>query len=116
MSNRRNLTSTMSPSRRDVTSCRRRSRSSASISSTINSTCSSVTCCLAHALANPARNFSRSNGSFPPSRSEEHTSELQSHRDLHSFPTRRSSDLVDDQLHLLVRDLLLGTRLGQPSP
>src|SRR5476649_695726 len=29
-------------------------------------------------------------------RSEEHTSELQSHRDLHSFPTRRSSDL--DQL------------------
>src|SRR6202022_4030516 len=41
-------------------------------------------------------------GSFFPSRSsictryvarsEEHTSELQSHRDLHSFPTRRSSD------------------------
>src|ERR687885_160866 len=33
----------------------------------------------------------------PPSstsRSEEHTSELQSHRDLHSFPTRRSSDLL----------------------
>src|SRR5215204_3261435 len=29
----------------------------------------------------------------PPKRSEEHTSELQSHRDLHSFPTRRSSDL-----------------------
>src|SRR5476649_2199043 len=28
-----------------------------------------------------------------PRRSEEHTSELQSHRDLHSFPTRRSSDL-----------------------
>src|SRR5262252_3760698 len=27
-------------------------------------------------------------------RSEEHTSELQSHRDLHSFPTRRSSDLL----------------------
>src|SRR4030095_12775095 len=26
-------------------------------------------------------------------RSEEHTSELQSHRDLHSSPTRRSSDL-----------------------
>src|ERR1035437_6373225 len=26
-------------------------------------------------------------------RSEEHTSELQPHRDLHSFPTRRSSDL-----------------------
>src|SRR5476649_818271 len=30
-----------------------------------------------------------------PGRSEEHTSELQSHRDLHSFPTRRSSDLWD---------------------
>src|SRR5476649_2428077 len=29
-------------------------------------------------------------------RSEEHTSELQSHRDLHSFPTRRSSDLPFD--------------------
>src|ERR671916_21471 len=28
-----------------------------------------------------------------PRRSEEHTSELQSHSDLHSFPTRRSSDL-----------------------
>src|SRR5437773_2027124 len=31
-------------------------------------------------------------GGWP--RSEEHTSELQSHHDLHSFPTRRSSDLV----------------------
>src|SRR5579875_954519 len=30
----------------------------------------------------------------PYLRSEEHTSELQSHRDLHSFPTRRSSDLA----------------------
>src|SRR5476649_129604 len=30
-------------------------------------------------------------------RSEEHTSELQSHRDLHSFPTRRSSDLSTAQ-------------------
>src|ERR1044072_280538 len=29
-------------------------------------------------------------------RSEEHTSELQAHRDLHSFPTRRSSDLMKD--------------------
>src|SRR5882672_8520241 len=29
------------------------------------------------------------------SRSEEHTSELQSHSDLPSFPTRRSSDLVE---------------------
>src|SRR5476649_370197 len=31
---------------------------------------------------------------FGRERSEEHTSELQSHRDLHSFPTRRSSDLA----------------------
>src|ERR687893_742121 len=30
----------------------------------------------------------------PNARSEEHTSALQSHRDLHSFPTRRSSDLA----------------------
>src|SRR5215211_7040647 len=30
---------------------------------------------------------------YPTFRSEEHTSELQSHSDLHSFPTRRSSDL-----------------------
>src|SRR6202022_2961960 len=30
---------------------------------------------------------------FGLARSEEHTSALQSHRDLHSFPTRRSSDL-----------------------
>src|SRR4030095_16435248 len=30
----------------------------------------------------------------PRGRSEEHTSALQSHRDLHSFPTRRSSDLA----------------------
>src|ERR687885_544465 len=34
-------------------------------------------------------------------RSEEHTSELQSHRDLHSFPTRRSSDLLDEGTHRL---------------
>src|SRR5438034_690950 len=32
---------------------------------------------------------------FDPHRSEEHTSELQSHSDLHSFPTRRSSDLQE---------------------
>src|SRR5882672_741481 len=32
---------------------------------------------------------------FDAKRSEEHTSELQSHSDLHSFPTRRSSDLID---------------------
>src|SRR5882672_10779594 len=31
-------------------------------------------------------------------RSEEHTSELQSHSDLHSFPTRRSSDLPRQRL------------------
>src|SRR5438034_93042 len=31
-------------------------------------------------------------------RSEEHTSELQSHSDLHSFPTRRSSDLRNESL------------------
>src|SRR5476649_1674148 len=30
----------------------------------------------------------------PDPRSEEHTSELQSHSDLHPFPTRRSSDLT----------------------
>src|SRR5476649_2090562 len=34
-------------------------------------------------------------------RSEEHTSELQSHRDLHSFPTRRSSDLQPAPRHRL---------------
>src|ERR671917_238064 len=38
-------------------------------------------------------NLSRS-GTRAIVRSEEHTSELQSHRDLHSFPTRRSSDLL----------------------
>src|SRR5215211_1969336 len=36
----------------------------------------------------------RSNDRGAAPRSEEHTSELQSHRDLHSFPTRRSSDLA----------------------
>src|SRR5215211_4944939 len=39
-------------------------------------------------------------------RSEEHTSELQSHRDLHSFPTRRSSDL-DGLSNDLVRSVLV---------
>src|SRR5882672_1015404 len=33
------------------------------------------------------------NDDYHDARSEEHTSELQSHSDLHSFPTRRSSDL-----------------------
>src|SRR5918998_936535 len=43
------------------------------------------------------------------SRSEEHTSELQSHRDLHSFPTRRSSDLpLEDAPALGLRVLLAG--------
>src|SRR6202049_3237609 len=49
-------------------------------------------------------------------RSEEHTSELQSHRDLHSFPTRRSSDLVAPWTTLLdaLRDHLnlTGTKKG----
>src|SRR4030095_11642761 len=36
-------------------------------------------------------------------RSEEQTSALQSHRDLHSFPTRRSSDLL--YLTLLLHDI-----------
>src|SRR5579875_2628074 len=39
---------------------------------------------LAQLIPGPARERARS---------EEHTSELQSHSDLHSFPTRRSSDL-----------------------
>src|ERR1035437_8108936 len=38
-------------------------------------------------------------------RSEEHTSELQSRRDLHSFPPRRSSDLPPDR-RLEVLDLV----------
>src|SRR6476646_7884620 len=42
----------------------------------------------------PVRNLLRRRlGVVHMPRSEEHTSELQSHRDLHSFPTRRSSDL-----------------------
>src|SRR4030095_14717079 len=46
-------------------------------------------------------------------RSEEHTSELQSHRDLHSFPTRRSSDLDTITLHNIpyVRDIITQRRL-----
>src|SRR5947209_4391433 len=42
------------------------------------------------------------------SRSEEHTSELQSRQYLHSFPTRRSSDL-----NLLVPRLRLGTQFAR---
>src|ERR671926_204688 len=55
-----------------------------------------------------------------PDRSEEHTSELQSHRDLHSFPTRRSSDLArragsppSRRSHSRARPC---TRSGTPSP
>src|SRR5215204_495834 len=40
----------------------------------------------------PATGAPRRASACSASRSEEHTSELQSHRDLHSFPTRRSSD------------------------
>src|SRR5947207_10792 len=44
----------------------------------------------------------------PHTRSEEHTSELQSHSDLHPFPTRRSSDLNEEarveQMHNSVLD------------
>src|SRR4030095_15738060 len=42
-------------------------------------------------------------------RSEEHTSELQSHRDLHSFPTRRSSDLPG------LKVLIPGSYVGLPT-
>src|SRR5260221_420771 len=55
-------------------------------------------------------------------RSEEHTSELQSHRDLHSFPTRRSSDLKRSlsvkALHTVTAVIELGAGLallGWPS-
>src|SRR5215218_9191135 len=42
-------------------------------------------------------------------RSEEHTSELQSHSDLHSFPTRRSSDIGAVMLEACLRhDALSG--------
>src|SRR5947207_546892 len=43
-------------------------------------------------------------------RSEEHTSELQSHSDLPSFPTRRSSDLVAQPRAAEIPDGRLGTR------
>src|SRR5215204_1485820 len=48
---------------------------------------------VARFLTMPLRQFLRW-----ATRSEEHTSELQSHSDLHSFPTRRSSDLGADSL------------------
>src|SRR5882672_8871703 len=47
-------------------------------------------------MRSKARRSSSSTATTSTSRSEEHTSELQSHSDLHSFPTRRSSDLVTD--------------------
>src|ERR687893_23296 len=47
-----------------------------------------------------------------PIRSEEHTSELQSHRDLHSFPTRRSSDLDEPR----VEEVLAGSGLAGDRP
>src|SRR5476649_2184301 len=64
-----------------------------------------ISCYEQIAMAHPLGRFSSRHGSGshghhtgstapPPCRSEEHTSELQSHRDLHFFPTRRSSDLV----------------------
>src|SRR5476649_1638212 len=47
----------------------------------------------ANSLLQPLQPLAFSRSSPQEARSEEHTSELQSHRDLHSFPTRRSSDL-----------------------
>src|SRR5690349_21276775 len=49
------------------------------------------------------------------SRSEEHTSELQSRRDLHSFPTRRSSDLLSKPRFLRDEDARSFLRLGRHS-
>src|SRR5215211_4988876 len=46
-------------------------------------------------IASEDATFWSHEGVEPYARSEEHTSELQSHSDLHSFPTRRSSDLAD---------------------
>src|SRR5476649_2455570 len=50
---------------------------------------------------------------FNVGRSEEHTSELQSHSDLHSFPTRRSSDLIGKFFGFSgICNLILGTGLN----
>src|SRR5882672_10528828 len=59
------------------------------------------------------QDFRRISGSA--TRSEEHTSELQSHSDLHSFPTRRSSDLLesDDRRVARVRERV-PRRMVQP--
>src|SRR5882672_221233 len=64
----------------------------------------------------PSYSWSAGKGSMGPTlRSEEHTSELQSHSDLHSFPTRRSSDLpatvVGIQTHILAAEELLASKL-----
>src|SRR5260221_717463 len=48
-------------------------------------------------------------------RSEEHTSELQSHRDLHSFPTRRSSDLILDQAVRVCQGLIQFAHIAQDT-
>src|SRR5882672_6571980 len=50
--------------------------------------------------ADPGQQDSRVGRRIVAHRSEEHTSELQSHSDLHSFPTRRSSDLQNMVEHL----------------
>src|SRR5882672_7824182 len=75
----------------------------------------------------PRRAYSADDPVSPEVRSEEHTSELQSHRDLHSFPTRRSSDLRLERAHAALRrkheDLhvllaaqgVLGGRSGVPG-
>src|ERR1035437_3292071 len=50
-------------------------------------------------------------------RSEEHTSELQSHQYLHSFPTRRSSDLKRSQTLLhWAKELPIYQLPTSPSP
>src|ERR671927_288214 len=62
----------------------------------INTTAPTVAVISASTKAENGRCMPSTPKSQPPTtRSEEHTSELQPHRDLHSFPTRRSSDLCD---------------------
>src|SRR5476649_1427057 len=51
----------------------------------------------------------------PLFRSEEHTSELQSHRDLHSFPTRRSSDLPLERGRHQCLDSLSGRKITRSN-
>src|SRR5579875_2612197 len=70
--------------------------------------------CTPNVLGHPRR-YPRSQTSRGVSagvRSEEHTSELQSHSDLHSFPTRRSSDLCVLRLHC---QFALHTQRPRPS-